>query len=153
MPEYRSRTPYLTASLRFLCGTLIVVSAAGGPALPGSLSLFSSANPAVLGQPLTLTGTVPSGATGKVTFYDGASVLGIATVTGGHANLTTSLLPSGLHALRAHYSGDATYRPGDTVTSLPEIVNALQANAVQQVVSPNASSSSPVVADFNGDGK
>lgn len=43
-----------------------------------TVSLVTSANPAVFGQSLTLTATVsPAAATGNVTFYDGTAVLAI----------------------------------------------------------------------------
>ena len=55
-----------------------------------SLVLSSSANPSTLGQYLTLTATVsPSTVTGKVTFYDGAAVLGTNALINGQAALNT----------------------------------------------------------------
>jgi hypothetical protein len=60
-------------------------------------------NPAVLDAPGSLTATVvPSSATGKVTFYDGVSVLGTANVTAGVAILYPVRLPSGNRSLRAY---------------------------------------------------
>lgn len=57
-----------------------------------SVVLLISANPSILGQSSTLTATVsPSTAVGKVTFYDGTTVLGTRTIAGGQAALTTSV--------------------------------------------------------------
>jgi len=71
-----------------------------------SITLMSSANPAVFGNAVTLTATVsPSAATGKVTFYDGVTVLGTRTLSGGQSALTTALLPSGAQSLKAFYAG------------------------------------------------
>jgi len=47
-----------------------------------SVSLVPSANPSTLGQQVTLTAAVTSGATGKVTFYDGTTVLGTSILSG-----------------------------------------------------------------------
>lgn len=74
-----------------------------------SLAL-SGPSSAVFGQAVTLTATVtPTAATGTVTFRDGASVLGTATLVAGRAGLTTSALAVGAHAVTASYGGDATY--------------------------------------------
>jgi hypothetical protein len=76
----------------------------------------SSANPSVLGEPVTFTATMtsiagppPDGDT--VQFVAGGKVLGSATLTGGIAQLTTSAIPVGSHAVMATYSGDANYLP------------------------------------------
>jgi autotransporter-associated beta strand protein len=57
---------------------------------------------------VTLTATVaasPGPATGSVTFYDGASVIGTANLSGGTAAITTSTLLAGVHSLTAVYGG------------------------------------------------
>ena len=58
-----------------------------------SVTLTPSQNPSPFGQQVTLTAAVSSGATGKVTFYDGVNVLGTSTITGSQATFTTELLP------------------------------------------------------------
>src|SRR5579872_5658358 len=62
--------------LRVYCCALIAVAATGEPTPTNSTSLISSPNPSLIGQPVTLTATVPMGATGQLTFYDGATMLG-----------------------------------------------------------------------------
>ncbi len=92
------------------------------------VSLASSANPSVLGHAVRLTATVsPLAATGKVTFYDGMTVLGTSSISNGLASLTTALLPSGARSLRAYYEGSGSVYSavssgtlGQTVTALPE---------------------------------
>jgi hypothetical protein len=88
-------------------------------------NLKSSANPSVYGQTINLTATVKpaSGSsipTGSVTFLDGSSVLGTASLSGGVAALSTSTLGAGSHTLTAAYNGDATFAgssaPGLTQT-------------------------------------
>ena len=65
-----------------------------------SVSLSATPNPATLGSAVTLTATVTTGASGKVMFYDGVTVLGVATLSGNQATLATKLLPSGVRSLR-----------------------------------------------------
>ncbi len=56
-------------------------------------TLSSSVNPAEYGHAVTLTAVVtPSTATGKVTFYDGTTVLETETLASGKAVFTTTLL-------------------------------------------------------------
>ena len=95
-------------------------------------TLTSSANSSASGQPVTFLATVtPSGAgtpTGTVTFYDGATNLGLANVstTGSvtTASLTIASLTVGTHTITATYSGDGifmsssgTLAGGQTVTN------------------------------------
>jgi uncharacterized repeat protein (TIGR01451 family) len=82
---------------------------------PSAVSLFSAPNPATYGSAVTITATVtPSSATGHVTFYDGAAVLGVGTVYSGRARLMKPLPVASAHSIRAHYSGDTTYAPSDS---------------------------------------
>ena len=72
--------------------------------------LSSSANPSVFGQSVAFTATVSSAAdsppTGTVTFSDGPSSLGMATLASGQAAFTTSSLVLGSHSITGQYSGD-----------------------------------------------
>lgn len=117
--------------------------------------LTSSSNPSPLGQELFLTALVTTGATGKVTFYDGATILAVEPLVNGQARFVTVLLVAGSHTVTAHYSGDATYLPSNA-SPLTQVIGTRLANGFQSVVStlnfpfaltPRA------VADFNGDGK
>ncbi len=120
-----------------------------------SVSLAHTPNPAVFGAAVTLTATVtPSAATGKVTFYDGTTVLGVATLSSGQATMTTVLLASGSRSLKAHYGGDGTYA-GSSSAAVAQTVNAKPANSFQAAVNYNAGTGPAGVAvgDFNGDGK
>lgn len=74
-----------------------------------SLTL-SGPSTAVSGQTVTFVATIaPTTATGRVTFRDGAAVLGTAPLVAGRASLTTSALAVGTHAVTADYAGDAAY--------------------------------------------
>ena len=108
--------------LRLLCfATTFSVIAFG--LTPSSVTLTATPNPATFGQAVTLNATVPSGATGSVTFYDGTTVLGIGTIAGTQATMTTVMLASGNRLLRAYYGGDATYA-ASTSAPLPQTVVA-----------------------------
>jgi hypothetical protein len=76
--------------------------------------LTSSQNPSVSGQPVTLTATVTpqSGdkVTGKVTFYDGPTVLKTVWLNASTmASFTTSSLTLGTHSITATYSGSSNF--------------------------------------------
>ena len=76
-----------------------------------AITMSSSPNPAVLGHAVTLSASVTSAATGKVTFYDGVAVIGVASVSAGQTALVTYSLGGGTHSLFAEYDGDSTYGP------------------------------------------
>jgi hypothetical protein len=101
-------------------------------------SLSADVNPAVVGQAVNLTATVtgPAGIpTGAVTFLDGGTVLGTATLDGtGTANLAVAFTTARDHAVTAVYSGDGSFATStsdvltETVTAAPTAV-ALSASA------------------------
>jgi len=79
-------------------------------------TLSSSANPSVPKQPVTFTATISPASgtgtpTGTVTFSDGGSQIGTATLNGGGtATITTaSPLAVGSHAITARYGGDQNF--------------------------------------------
>ena len=78
---------------------------------PSTTALTSSPSPAILGQSVTLTATVrssaPGDAIGTVTFKNGATKLGMATLQGNTAILTTTRLPIGTLTIAASYGGDS----------------------------------------------
>ncbi len=126
-----------------------------GAAQASTVALTASPNPSTFGQPLTLTASVaPSNATGKVTFYQGAQVLGLAPVTGGVATLVSRQVSAGHTALTARYDGGG----GNTqALSAPFVatVNTPPGAGFPQAT-PYSAGSNPccvVTADFNADGK
>jgi hypothetical protein len=84
----------------------------------------SSANPSVFGQSVTFTATVSAAAPGSgtpggtVTFMDGATALGLATLSSGKASFKTSELAVGSQAIIAVYGGDINF-----VTSTSAVLN------------------------------
>ena len=135
---------------------LIVALLPTGMASSATTTILSSTpNPSTFGQVVTLTATVsPTSATGKVTFYDGVTVLGTSMLSGGRATLNTILLPSGNGSLREIYSGDTSFAASASA-AITQTVVALPQNGFLPAVNYNVGSSPGCVAlgDFNGDGK
>ena len=120
-----------------------------------SITLTSSPNASVFGRPVTLVATVtPPVASGSVTFYDGAEVLGTSRLTGGEARLTTSLIPSGSRSLKAYYGGDSNYAPSTSAT-LAHNVEAASGDGPQPALNSGADTNPRSVArrDVDLDGK
>jgi len=108
------------------------------------VTLTSSLNPSIVNQPVTFTATVPAGATGTITFHDGATILGTGTVVGGHATLTTSTLTVGAHTITASYGGD-TNNSAATSVPLTQFVNkATPVLPPPGVSNPNPTTGTPV---------
>jgi hypothetical protein len=92
--------------------------------VPSKTQIATSGSPSFVGQPVRFTatvtsqyGTIPDGET--VTFYNGTTEMGTGTTAGGVANYTTSSLTAKTHAIKATYSGDATFLPSSrTVTQV-----------------------------------
>jgi len=75
-----------------------------------TMTIASSINPSVFGTNVVFTATLNPGATGTVTFSDGASVLGVANITSsGTASISLNTVWAGSHNITATYSGDANY--------------------------------------------
>jgi hypothetical protein len=89
-----------------------------------TVTLASSVNPAAASQAITFSATVPSGATGTVTFLDGTTVLGVGTISNGVATFTTSTLSIGSHSITASYGGDSS-NSAATSAVLTEVVGKI----------------------------
>jgi hypothetical protein len=108
-------------------GVTILLNVSTGFVSATTASASASPNPASFGQSVTITATITSAfnagpLTGTVTFYDGTTSLGSATVSNSQATLSTSTLPLGANAITASYSGNANYKPS-TSAVLTETVN------------------------------
>jgi trimeric autotransporter adhesin len=100
---------------------------------------FSPTTPApVAGQSVALTATVaPVGTgspTGTVEFFNGTTLLGTQTLTGGVATLNTTTLPVAANSITAVYSGDSSFTSS---------VSPLVTVTVAQASSTTAVTSSP----------
>ena len=122
-----------------------------------SITGLAPSGAAKFGQDVILTAQVlPLGATGKVLFLDGVTVLGIGTLNfSGIAHLDTLRLRAGTHSLRVVYGGD----PGGSYLAsqsagVPYYVTALTGPCLKNRLPIRPSSPSSIaVADFNGDGQ
>jgi hypothetical protein len=108
-----------------------------GKAAP-TVVVTSSLNPSIINQSVTFTATAPAGATGSITFLDGATILGTGTLNNGQATLTTSTLIVGTHPITVSYSGDTNNNPA-TSAAFNQIVN----KATPVIPPPVVSSSTP----------
>jgi hypothetical protein len=82
-------------------------------------TLTVTPNPVQVGATVTFTATIASNGTaptGTVTFLNGATSLGAATITGGKATFNTATLAVGTYSITASYAGDVNNAPS---TSAP----------------------------------
>jgi len=126
-------------------------------------SVVSSANPSVFGQSVTLTASVKATVkgsgqpTGTVTFLDGTSTLGTATLSAGKGSFEISTLAVGTHAITAVYSGDTTFA-GSTSPNLSQTVNqdatrtTVTASSKQSVFGQSVTFTATVTAKSPGSG-
>jgi len=125
--------------------------------VPIAVTLGASSSSSRFGALLTLTAVLsPSPADGKVTFYDGAHILGTSGVNAGSAAFRTSLLSPGEHKLAARFFG-APHAP-TLSAAIPVTIQAVPSPSFEVPV-PHAAGDAynmtffPVaIADFNGDG-
>jgi hypothetical protein len=104
-------------------GSFKFPSCSGSTKTATATGVTSSLNPSTVGANVTFTATVsPSGATGTVTFYDGATSIGSGTLSGGKVTLSTSTLARGSHSITATYGGDASFS-ASTSAVLTQTVN------------------------------
>ena len=107
---------------------------------PTTTLLTSSVNPSLSGKIVKFTATVSSSSggmpTGKVTFRNGATVLGTSALSGGRASFSTSTLPPGSNSVTAAYGGDSNFTGS---TSAPVNQFVLAATTTTLSSSPNPS--------------
>jgi hypothetical protein len=126
-----------------------VLQGQAGESSPGVVLTASPANPVPVGAPLTLTAALtPAASGGSMTFFDGASELGLGPVVGGAATLTITDLAQGIHSLSVVYRPEAggdsglitsavvsvqigeSTNPGGVSTSPQPTVDLVNGNAV-----------------------
>jgi sugar lactone lactonase YvrE len=118
-----------------------------------TVTLTSSLDPSDFGQNVTFTATVTTGTgalstSSTVTFYDGATQLGVPVDvnSSGVATLTIPTLTVGSHPITATYSGDSQHF-GSTGTLTPkpdQVVNEATATVLQSSGSPSAQGASVI---------
>src|SRR5262249_36892774 len=123
-----------------------------------TVTLTTSANPAVYLESVTLTASVsPSSATGTVTFYDLQTLLETKPLVNGQTTLKTSFNIALPHFLTARYNGDLQNRASTSdvlvqfvdrapvqvqLSSLTNPVPAGAAATISAIVSPAAATGS-----------
>jgi hypothetical protein len=96
------------------------------------------------GTSVTLTQIVPADETGTVTFYNGSTAIGTATIIKGVAILTTTALPAGSDAITAQTSGDTSYAPASSAP-VNDTVSKVTPTLAPMTLSPqNAPYGTPV---------
>jgi uncharacterized protein (TIGR03437 family) len=112
--------------------------------VPASLYLTSNSFTAVASQVITLTaqvagpaslGTYPA-ATGQASFYDGTTMIGVGTLTGGFATLNINNLAAGLHNLSVYYGGDGNWTNATSVFVAQTIGKATTVTQIASSVDP-----------------
>jgi hypothetical protein len=120
-----------------------------------TVMLTTSPNPSIFGAPVVLTAAVtPSTATGRVTFYDGVTILGTAPLVSGSASISTILLPAvGSRKLKAYYAGDDSNTQATSNVAIQK-VNAIAVGSFAAGTPPSHTANFlTFLADVNGDGK
>jgi hypothetical protein len=100
-----------------------------------SLTLTTSPNSGILaGEPVTLTAVLSPFTVGPpttttngelVNFFNGTTLLGSGTLSGGVAALTTTALSTGADSLTAVFPGDSNYNPSTSNTVTATVSNVL----------------------------
>jgi O-glycosyl hydrolase len=146
----------LLSVLPFLAGCGGSSNGSGGSHLSGPATtttlLAASPNPATSGQTVTLTATVSSSAStptsipsGSVTFVEGTTTLGSASLSSGTAIFTISTLSSGTHSIAATFAGDSSFS-SSTSTSVAEVIGAASvATTTSLTATPNPAAAAATV--------
>ena len=100
-----------------------------------NISVTSSPNPSILGQPVTFTVTSSSADTtaipSPIALTDGSAYTALATLTpnsAGVATFTTSTLALGPHTIAATFAGDSTHAVGQGIV-FQQVVNGYATNS------------------------
>jgi RHS repeat-associated protein len=117
-PESVTFTPALSADYNTVSGSVSVDAKVTTP----TISVAISGSPSTYGNAVTFTATVSSGDTNPVTFYSGATWLGIAPPSNGTATLTTNSLPGGSNSITATIAAGGSYA-ANTSGAISQTVN------------------------------
>ena len=127
---YSGDTNYTTSTSAVLTQNVVATAS--------STTLVSSANPSTYGGAVTLTATVPTGATGTVSFKDGTSVIGTpCTIVGTTCAITTLALTGGAHSITAVYSGDANYASSTSAVLTQTVNKAASTTTLASTLNPS----------------
>ncbi len=115
-------------------------------------TIASSVNPAPATEPVVLTATIAAcvrGVTavpsGSVSFLDGSTTLGTATLTGGVAAFTATTLAVGTHSITAQYSGDSNFHSTTSVLMIQTVNLASDSTALASSLNPAGAGQSVIL--------
>jgi hypothetical protein len=122
---------------------------------PTRTTLSLSPNPGLFNLPVTVTASVtprPPGTgtpTGSVRFFDGTTLIGTATLSGGQAAIAPFSFILGSHPLTAVYLGDTKFS-GSSTTTAAERIAASAAPTITNIVDVRNDQGRVVRVDFTG---
>lgn len=108
-----------------------------------SVNLTSSLNPSGYGQAVTFTASVTAippttgTPTGTVLFFDGTTLIGSGTLSGGVTTFTTSILPVGNNDITAIYTGDTIFGSATSSTLVQVVMMASVTVSLTSSVNPS----------------
>jgi len=109
-------------------------------------AIASSPNPSAFGQSVTFTATVKGqyggSPTGAVTFKDGTTTLGTASVSNGEAEFATTALPVGTGLVTAVYGGDSNLAGGASKAVSQVVDKAATTTTLSSSKNPSAAEQS-----------
>ncbi len=133
----RSLTAAYVGDAANLASTSAVVSLVVNATATSRTNLTVNPNPVVTTRTVTLTAAVTgNGPTGTVTFKDGTTSLGTATLSGGKASIALTFPTVGTRSIRAVYGGDAR-NGSSTSTAISLVVNTIVASSTTLQAMPN----------------
>lgn len=132
----QSITGHYSGNTNYTAATSAAASIAVALAAPSLAAPTASPSASTYGTSVTLTQTVPVGATGTINFYAGATLIGSGTISGGVATLTTTALPVGTVALTTQYGGNGNFQAGTSAAG--SIVVTAAATATTLSASPTS---------------
>ena len=106
-------------------------------------SLISATDPSVYGQSVTFTAAVSATApgsgtpTGRVTFFDGSTSLGSASLKSGSASFTARALPTGTDSITASYGGSGNFTTSTSAAVVQTVNQAGTTTAVSSRTNPS----------------
>src|SRR5204862_1565527 len=98
----------------------------------------TSLNPSTYGQAITFSSTVTGTGgtpTGTLEFFDNGISLGVSTLNGGSASLTTSWVAAGTRSITVVYGGDSSFSTS-TSAALTQTVNKEGTTSTVMLSSP-----------------
>lgn len=128
--RYLKYTAYLTTTNSASTPTLadVTICFSNTIKVTPTISIVSSQNPSLIGQAVTFTANVSSGAgtpTGQIQFKDNGANLGaVQNLSSGSAAIVTSTLTVGSHTITANYLGDAFFNANSGTLAPDQVVTS-----------------------------